>query len=357
MHDRTHTATVTVVSAVGETTIRVLAVIPGDGLGASFIFARRQVESLSRAGLDVKTLYLSCHHSPLALLSAYRRIRRSIANESPDIVHAHYGTITSFLCAFSTRKPLVITFRGSDLNLDSTIGFLRSRVGFFLSQLSVLRATSVVCTSSQLSERLWWGKNKVVILPSGVDLVLFQPREKSESRKLLGWPMDERVVILNVGCAPLLKGAPLARRVVELAEQDIGPLRLLELDGNVSPDKVPLYLNAADCLLLTSESEGSPNILKEALACNLPVVSVNVGDSALRLRGVWPSKVVSREALLLARALFEILNVAQRSNGRRSVSECSEQSIALILIDIYREVCDRLRIVRMHGEAAPSRDA
>jgi teichuronic acid biosynthesis glycosyltransferase TuaC len=334
----------------------VLAVIPGEGRGASFIFARRQVKSLQQAGLSVRVLYFPNRSSLLALFAAWRHLRKVIGRYAPDIVHAHYGTITSFVCACGTRKPLVITFRGSDLNPDSAVGFLRSRLGFFLSQLSTFGAAGVICTSSELRERLWWAKKKASIVPSGVDLSLFEPRDRLHSRQILGWKTDERIVILNVGRAPSLKGAPLARRAVALAEKEIGPIRLIELDGSMPHQNIPICLNAADCLLLTSTSEGSPNILKEALACNLPITSVDVGDSALRLRGVSPSKVVERNAASLAGALCEILTAPQRSNGRQSILNCSEDRIACVLSDIYHDVWDRSRVAKKHREATAWRD-
>jgi glycosyltransferase involved in cell wall biosynthesis len=305
----------------------------------SFIFARRQVESLADAGVTIQVFYLKLRTSPRGLFRSWRRLRKVIETYSPDVVHAHYGTITSFLCACSTRRPLAITFRGSDLNTDPTINLLRGRLGFLLSQISTLRASIVFCTSSRLRERLWLRKNRAVILPSGVDLVLFQPREKGESRRILGWERDGRVVLFNVGHAPLLKGLPLARQAVAIAEKKLGPLRVVELDGNVAPEKIPIYLNAADCLVLASESEGSPNILKEALACNLPVAGVDVGDVAERLVGVCPSKVVPRDAASLGQAIFEILETPRRSNGRERIQECSEEKIANILHDIYRNLC------------------
>lgn len=323
--------------------IRVLAVIPGDGLGNSFIFARRQVESVVSAGIDVQIFYFRTRTSPVSLVAAFRQLRESIDSYLPDVIHAHYGTIASFLCALSTRRPLAITFRGSDLNLDPTVGFLRARLGLLLSQVSALRASAILCTSDQLRQRLWWRKKKAVILPSGVDLELFQPREKQESRKILGWGMDEVVVLFNNSKAPLLKGLSLAREAVGVAERELGPMRFVELDGEVAPEEIPIYLNASDCLVVASESEGSPNILKEAMACNLPVASVDVGDAAERLDGVYPSQVVPRNAARLGQAISEILETGRRSNGRGKIKDCSADKIGEKLRELYETIANRKR--------------
>jgi teichuronic acid biosynthesis glycosyltransferase TuaC len=324
-----------------ETALRVLAVIPGDGEGNSFIFARRQVESLVKLGIAVNVFYLRSRTSPLSLLREFGRFRKAIVAFSPDIVHAHYGTMTSLLCVLGTKRPVVVTFRGSDLNPAPDNGFFRNNVGLLLSQISALRASAIICTSARLCERLWWRKNRTTIVPSGVDLDAFKPCDKGEAREILGWRDGEKVVLINVGNVPLLKGLPLAREAVDIAAKNLGTVRLFELRGDVPPEKIPIYLNAADCLVLASKYEGSPNILKEALACNLPVVTVDVGDSIERLDGVYPSQVVSRNSASLGRGICEILRAQRRSNGREKTMSCSNEKIAERLGKIYERVRER----------------
>lgn len=335
-------ATSTVIgSGTAQTVIRVLAVIPGDGQGNSFIFARRQVESLVRRGIAVRTFYLPPRTSPIPLLREYLRLRRAITAFSPSIVHAHYGAMTSFLCVLTARRPLAITFRGSDLNPERERGLVRNGIALLLSQISSLRAAAIICTSAQLRDRLWWRRGRAVIAPSGVNLSLFQPRDKREARNVLGLKDNDRVVLFNGSKYPVLKGLYLAREAVSVAEGKLGTIRFVELDDSVPPEKMPLYLNAADCLLLASEFEGSSNILKEALACNLPVASVDVGDAAERLEGVFPSRVVRRDARELGMALAEILQQRQRSNGRDHIGVCSEERVAETMSTIYRQVLQR----------------
>lgn len=320
------------------TPLRVLAVIPGDGQGSSFIFVRRQVSSFSDLGVTIQSFFLRSRTSLLKLFQEGLRLRRALAEFNADLVHAHYGTVTSFLCAIAVDRPLVVTFRGSDLNAEPNVNPLRSRIGIFLSRLSALRARSIVCTNSQLRSRLWWGQKKTEVVPSGVNLELFRPIERDKARRLLGWPTAEKVVLFNAGRNPLVKGLSLARGASEITARSFPLFRLVVLDGTCPPENVPVYLSAADCLIVASKSEGSPNIVKEAMACNLPVVSVDVGDVRERLAGDPSSCVVGRDPMAMAEAITEVLRSGKRSAGREKVMALSEQEIARKIARIYWSV-------------------
>ena len=112
-------------------------------------------------------------------------------------------------------------------------------------------------------------------------------------------------------------------------------IRFVVLDGRVEPEQLPLLMNAADCLLLTSDWEGSPTVVQEAMACNLPVVTVDVGDVRQRLQGIEPSAIVAREAEALGTALAKILQTRKRSNSRAAAEKLSLEGIAPQLISIY----------------------
>lgn len=315
--------------------LRVLAVVPGDGRGSSFIFVRRQIASLADVGVNVDTFFVQSRTSPVAIARDWSRLRREIRQFRPHLVHAHFGTVTSFLCAVATSVPLVITFRGNDLGDDPDISLLRTRLGQVLSQISCLKAKRIICVSHRLRELLWWRRSRAVVIPTGVDLNLFRPQPKDQARALLGWEQGERIVVFDEGGAPQRKGSKFLQSAIRLAEKTIGPIRLVILDRSVPPELVPRYLNASDCLALASVFEGSPNIVKEALACNLPVVATDVGDVSERLKEVFPSRVVKRDVVEFANALAEVLLDRRRSNGRDRVEVCSLPRVAKAILSVY----------------------
>jgi teichuronic acid biosynthesis glycosyltransferase TuaC len=322
---------------------RVLFVIPGDGEGSSMIFVRRQAQSLAREGLRADLFYLGSRTSPLHLLAEFRRFRAEVARLRPAVIHAHFGTVTALFAALSSGfLPLVITYRGSDLNPAPASyrgqAKLRAACGSVFSQLAALRAQRIVCVSCNLRDRLWWRRGMVTILPSGVDPELFYPEPRALARRRLGWSDSERVVLFNAGYDGLVKRLDLAKASVERARREVPDLRLEILDGSVPPAAIPVMMNAADCLLLTSVSEGSPTVVQEALASNLPVVSVAVGDIVERIEGVRDSTVAASDAAALGHAIANMVEPPRRSNGRLKVADFSSRTIACQLREIYREL-------------------
>jgi len=335
---------------------RVLFVIAGTEEGSCMIFARRQAETLRRHGLDVPVFYLRSRTSPRILFSEWRRFRKELRIVRPHIIHAHFGTVTALFAAIAAQGvPLVITYRGSDLNpVAGTSGArLRARIGHVFSQAAALAAARIVCVSEQLTRRLLWRKERAVVLPSGVDPDIFRPEPRELARRRLGWNHDDIVVLFNSGNGAPVKRRDLAEAAVGCARRTRPSLRMEVMDGHCDPDLVPAVMNASDCLLVTSDYEGSPTVVQEALACNLPVVSVNVGDVAQRLAGVRATCIAPRDPQALAQALDAVLSLGARSDGRLKLNECSSHHVASELYAIYARIVKNARVAAKIGEIEP----
>ena len=334
--------------------LRVLFILPRGATDSSMIFVRRQAVALGKEGVQVELFELRSRTSLPELVSEFRRYRAQLHRSHPDVVHAHFGTMTGLFAALGCgHRPLVVTYWGSDLNPPQKSAGVRERVrsgiGRVLSQLTALRAARTVCVSWELASRLWWRRGNVSVMPGGVDTAVFFPETRESARARLnartghdeiqhGWSQADRVILFNAGHDPGIKRLDLAKEAVAEALRKLSGVRMEVMAGRVDPLTVPTLMNAADCLLVTSDSEGSPTVVQEAIACGLPVVSVPAGDVAERLEGVYPSSIVARDAHALGDALVQVLKRGERSNGSHKTHEFSTATIARRLRDIYSEV-------------------
>jgi glycosyltransferase involved in cell wall biosynthesis len=319
-------------------TIRVLHVIPDAPVGSYNLFARREAASLAKVGVDVQTWYLTSRRSVSKLLRLRKDFQKVVAEFKPDLVHAQFGTVTALFCLLNSKQPLVITFRGTDLNPDPSIAKVRGLMGRTFSRIAAAGAARIICVTSGLKQRLWWGRERTIVTPSGVKMELFRPIHRDEARARVGWPADAPIVLFNAGRFPRIKRPDLAQAAFEVAKQTLANAVLVILDGTLAPDLMPLAYSAADCLLVTSDYEGSPSVVREAMACNLPIVSVEVGDVAERIRNDRSSTIVSRDPREIGAALVKVLAERKRSNGRQAVMEIAEDRVALRLRELYEQV-------------------
>jgi glycosyltransferase involved in cell wall biosynthesis len=325
----------------------VLMVLPADRHGRMAAVGR-QIESMASIGVEVDVLEVRGRSKLKYLQSLPDLARRSRA---VDLVHAHYG-----LCGWFARtnlgKPLVVSFMGSDL-LGTAVGSGRptrlSRVVVRLDRFLAGLVDAVIVKSWEMADRV--APVKAYVIPNGVDLRAFTPTPPIEARRRLGWTFGH--VVLFPGCVQeVRKGFDLARVTVERASASIGkPIKIVPLCDIPAAD-VPLYMNACDALLMTSYWEGSPNAVKEAMACNLPVVSVPVGDVLQLLDGVRACAVRERDEHALAMALAQVVTAQERSSGRSALRRqgLDLDTIARRVRAVYEDVLSAVSVpARAHG--------
>ncbi len=323
--------------------MRILAVIPQGPTPSAMVFADRLADAIAETGHGVRVFRLRTRTSISGLIAEGFRFRKAIHDFDPHVIHAHYGTVTSlFTCLLSQGRPCFITFRGSDLNGSPGNSTLRNFAGRLASLLSAFVSDGVVCVSEGLRRRLGWLGRSAVIAPSGVDVSMFCPMPRLEARTQLGLAHAGKIVLMN-GRDSATKGVPLARASIMLAKQVDPSIELLILDGSTNPQLMPLYLNAADCLLVTSQTEGSPTIVQEALACRLPIVSVQVGDVRERIRDVDHCTIVARDPSIIAEAVSGACQSLVRSSGPGLESIPTTRDAASLHVSLFAEVLRKRR--------------
>ena len=324
-------------------TLRVLHVVPMVPDGGTSGFTQCQIDRLAEAGAEGRMVFFGGSAmllQPHRLFIGIAAIHREIRMFQPDIVHAHWGSLLAFATALASfgGPPLVITYRGSDINPVPSEPWIRSLIRVVCSQLAVLRASAVICVSDELRERLWSRRGLVRIVPDGTDVSLFKPLDKLECRRKLNWPFDERVVFFYEGGRPEVKRRDLANASLEEARKLLGPCKLEVMGSDVPHDRVPLLLNASDCLLMTSDFEGSPNIVREALACHIPIISVEVGDVRRWIAGLDGTRIVERDPAEIGRALAEIITSGIRPAAQLKTSQFSDESSKNAVLETYHQV-------------------
>lgn len=305
-------------------------------------FLVQQVEFLRRAGVEVEVFFFRGAWNPINYLKAMWRFNRRYRHRRSnyDLVHAQFGQ--SALIPWPKLLPLVVTFHGTDLNGElSPDGRMTmwGRLQIWVGRAAARVADAVIIVSNAMRRNL---PASIVpyLLPTAVDLSSLPDMSVKEARQQLGLPLDERLVLFVGNPANPLKCYRRAQEAVEVLNKRL-PARLILGWGRPHQEIITMML-ACDALVVTSLQEGSPTIVKEALACNLPIVSVEVGDVVERLDGIEGCEVVSgRKPETIAAALERTLRRGGRIRGREAVEALDEKLLAEKLIGIYRSVLAR----------------
>jgi teichuronic acid biosynthesis glycosyltransferase TuaC len=305
--------------------------------GGPAVFIARQAEFLRREGVDVDLFPFRGARDPRNYLAAWKEVRSRVRRGGYDLVHAQFGQ--SGITALPKTVPLVVTYRGDDL--EGIIGENGRYVpsGWILRSVSravARRADAAIVVSEHMKRHLPQSVPAHVI-PSGIDLELFRPQPRDALRRALGLPLEDRLVLFVGNPALARKRFALARAAVDTLSHT-GPTRLI-VGWEMQHRQIAELMNACDALVVTSMQEGSPNSVKEALACNLPVVSVPVGDVAQRLQGVAGCELCPDDRVeTIAAALGRVLERRERIDGRSAVKHLDELLLTRQLIGIYRSV-------------------
>ena len=350
-------------------------------------FIEEQIVALQQVGVEI-IRYGVTGKGITGYLRELPALRRFIRAERPDIIHAHYG-LCGLLANLQRRVPVVTTYHGSDINVPSILRFSKvamrlSKANIFVSKRNIALAgysedISVATTTLPFRE----GYGVGYFLPCGVNLTDDQLTIRTEARKALGIADDAKIVLFAGAFNNAVKDPELAFASVELlqtqcsgAEAPVYNVRckgeeisgavtsahtqqqgcdtqhekhantlytkaeLLELRG-YTRSEVNQLMCAANCLLMTSKTEGSPQVIKEAMACGCPIVSVDVGDVAERTSGVEGCYVVpSRDPKDIAQAILQAIAYEGKTNGRERIIEMglSNEQIAEQLLRIYKQL-------------------
>jgi glycosyltransferase involved in cell wall biosynthesis len=289
-------------------------------------FILEQAEALKDAGCQIE--YYGLQGKGLnGYLKNLPSLKRKIKEFRPDIVHAHYG-LSGLFANLQRRIPVVATYHGSDINDPKVLRF--SKMAMRLSAWNIFVSRKTLEIARPL--------NKYTLLPCGVDLSDLQLTSKTEARRIMGLNANKRYVLFAGAFDNVVKNALLAKEAIALLQDD--NVELLELKG-YSRDEVTLLMCAADVFFMTSYTEGSPQVIKEAMACGCPIVSVDVGDVKERVDDITGCYVVKTcEPKELADLLRKAMAFEGKTKGREKIiaDGLNNEVVARKLIEVYGKV-------------------
>jgi teichuronic acid biosynthesis glycosyltransferase TuaC len=300
-------------------------------------FVQAQMESLRPLCVEFDTLFVDGRTSRWNYLRGIGRMRALLRKNRYDLVHAHFG-LSGWVARCQFRVPVVVSFMGDDVlgrpRRDGSI----TAYGRFLQASSFLLARIVaagIVKSAEMKSRLRLAKAEVI--PNGVDFSVFRPIDRSEARASLGLDQQKKYVLFPYDPAEQRKRYDLIQAAVAKAQTSDPAIEILHARG-IPRERMPLYMNAADVLVLASIFEGSPNAVKEAMAVNLPVVAVDVGDVRELIGRTEGCYIVPREAKPMAEKIVEVCRRSARTRGREDMARLSIENVASQVVGVYARV-------------------
>ena len=288
-------------------------------------FIVEQVDALKQFGIEVE--YFGVHGKGIrGYLSNRSLLKKKISEYHPDLIHAHYG-LSGLLANLQRVVPVVTTYHGSDIH--------EGGCNLLFSRLSILLSAYNIFVTEKLQKQAGYCGDKQCAIPCGVDTTAIYPIDRAEARKLLGWDADGKYVLFAGAFDNAVKNSPLAKAAVALVSDS----HLMEMRG-YTREQVNWAMNATNCLLMTSHREGSPQVVKEALTCGTPIVSVDVGDVKEVTDGIDGCYVTSYDAQKIAENLQLAFAFQGKTKGPQRIVErnLSNELVAKQIIEIYQKV-------------------
>jgi len=299
--------------------MKVLIVASGNS-GNISPFVKEQAEALRRNNIEIR-FFMIRGKSIFGYIRNYIPLVRVIKDYKPDLVHAHYG-LSGLLANFQRKVPVITTFHGSDINSSKTKYF-----SLITSKLS----SKSIFVNRGLADNISF--KRPYIIPCGIELDIFCSINKFDARKELGFSKDEKYILFSSSFSKPVKNYFLAK--IAMTKIPFKNVKLIELKG-YNRNEVALLMNAVDVVLLTSLTEGSPQFIKEAMACNSPIVSTDVGDVRNIIGKTEGCYITSFNPDDVASKIKKAIEFGKKTTGRDSIKNFESGLIAKKIINIYR---------------------
>lgn len=307
--------------------MKILIVCSGNADNFNFklnqAFVYEQIEAVKEFYKIQYDIFLIKGRGVIGYLRNISTLRKKVRKYKPDIIHAHFG-LSGLVSVFQRKVPVIITFHGSDAAIPKIRFF--SRIAAALSHYNIF-------VSSKIHSKMGLNK-RFSIIPCGINLDIFYPVKIEIAKQKLNLNNDKKLILFASGFDNPVKNSSLAFSALNLMNE---PAEIIELKDK-NREQVNLLLNSSNLLLLTSFSEGSPQVIKEAMACNCPIVATDVGDIKEVIGDTDGCYITSFHPDDVADKIILALNFGKRTNGREKVRHFDNKIVAEKVYKVYKMV-------------------
>jgi glycosyltransferase involved in cell wall biosynthesis len=297
---------------------------------------KEQLIALQTMGIKIDLLIIETSNKRSYLKAAWNLFCLTFQGPRYDLIHAYYG-LCGFLVRLQFKYPIIVTFLGSDLICKRDNHNIKSRDSI-IGRIAAALADVVIVMSEEMKRVT--KRQDVLIIPFGIDFNIFAPCPKEQARLELGIPMDEKLILFPWKPDRPEKRFDIIEKSVQLLQDCYDKLHLITI-YNKAHERVAKYMNACDVMVMASEHEGSPVSVREAMACNLPIVSVDVGDVANIIEGIDGCFLAQRNPEDFALKLQQVFDRNQRTNGRLKMIYLDVAWSARRVLDVYQHIIQR----------------
>ncbi len=311
---------------------------------------KEEIEYLQQENVDTQVLFINGRENRWNYFKGLLDLLHLLSSKNYDIIHTHhtYCGYMAIFCLSLTRKhiPVVLTFHEGEIyhngKVKYNIDFVeRLKYIHFIKDFVINRVNHLITVYEGLLKTPI--KTEYSVIPCGVNLELFRPLPKSDCRKKLGINENAKVIFFPSDYRRLEKRFDLVKKayiILKVFYKD--DLTLLH-GGSIAYDLMPVYLNASDVVVLTSDYEASPKVIKEAMACNIPILSVDVGDVKKIIDGIDGCYLTIQEPRIIASRIKQALDFNRRTNGRDKIEKLglSTEHTASKIREIYESLASK----------------
>ena len=305
------------------------------------------IKGFEKLNIEIQLEYLGNLRSTKNIFNKIKYLKK--ASKDYDLIHSQYGSMCSYIGSFIKNKPKIISLHGSDFNVNAgniELNNFHTRLARFLSLRAMLHYDHIISVSKRMKNEIEniFPFKRVSSIPYPIIMEDFYPINKELAREKLNIGLDKILILFNIAnINASVKRFTLAKEAVTLVQKKLSNVKL-HIVNNVSYSAVPLHVNACNLILLTSKSEGWPNAIKEALACNIPFVSTDVSDLSYIADKEESCKISEPIASEISKNILNVINYNKKIDLRKYVQDMDIQNTCNKIENLYKTTIEEFKL-------------